>query len=272
MTQNGITLPCEIYEDTVKEILEKNLPKSLDEYDLVYSLGSSKGDNYVGAVYRIQAIEKDTNKVKLSLIAKFPPQNCELQREVFLTGVFFVREADFYDNVYPLYSKFQLEKGIDIEKDGFNQVPHCFKTLVQEPYEGLFLEDLKVSGFEMFDRFKEVTKEHVELILKSLAKMHAIFYAIKDQNPKLIESYIDLVDILLLMADCKNSGMPAYYNNIKKQTLDVVNTSDNKIMVEKINNFLKNDITDLLKKCFSRENTEPYAILCHGDVSVFFSS
>lgn len=263
----SVKLPKQVYEDALNEIIFKKLGKSIEEFDVIYSPGSSKGDNYIGVLYRIQVNERGTDKSVLKLIAKFPPES-EITRAEMSTEEFFKREADFYEKVFPLYKKFQLEKGIDIEKEGFSQVPLCYKILSQQPNEGLFLEDLKHDGFEMFDRFKEVTKEQVELVMKALAKMHAVFYAIKDQNPPMVESYFTLVDIFIQINE-KDNSMTNYYSSLLDKTLDVVNKSENTEMKEKIKNYLKGDPMELCKSCFDLDKIEPYAVLCHGDVRQF---
>lgn len=260
-----IVLP-QVYEEAIKEIIKNNLRKSFEDYEIIYSPGSNKGDNYAGIVHRVQVKDKSENEIKLSMILKVPPEN-PTRRDEFMAKELFGREIGFYDCVFPLYKKFQEDKGIDIEKDGFHQAPYCFKTLTAEPFEALFFDDLKVKGFEMFDRFKEVTKEHVFLVMKSLAKMHALFYSIKDQNPKLIESYFELRDLFIMFCERKNSAMSTWYESMKKQAAVVINECKDVQMKNKVNAFLEKSIYDLMSNCCDRKKTEPYATLCHGDVS-----
>ena len=267
---NKSSLPNKVYEKVLDEIIENNLGKSRDEFDIICSAGSDNGDGYVGEMYKIRVVDKETNEDKLNLIVKVPPENPVRRDQMFIkANVIFEREADFYDNVYPTYKKFQDEKGIDVEKDGFHQVPICYKTLTEEPYEGLFMEDLKAIGFEMFDLRKDLTKDHVFLVMKALAKMHAIFYCIKDQNPEWIKKYKTQVDLFILMTEKGKSPMDPWFDSMKKQALKVINESKNTDMVEKINNLLNDKFSKLIENCFDLEKAEPYATLCHGDVSAF---
>lgn len=257
--------PHKIYDEVLKEIIKKNLKKPNEKYDVVYSPGSAKGDNYVGVIYKAQVKDKENGDIKLNLIVKLPPQS-EVRREEFLSNAFFTREALFYDDVFPLFKKFQEQKGIDIEKEGFHHVPFCYKTLTNEPTEGLFFEDLKALGFEMYDRLKELSKDHVLLVMKTLARMHAIFYAMKDQNPELVEKFYDMQELFVLLCERDNSSMEAWFKSLKEQTLEVVNKSNNADMKEKINKMLVKKFGELLKNIFKREEIEPYAVLGHGDV------
>jgi hypothetical protein len=47
----------------------------------------------------------------------------------------------------------------------------------------------------MFDRFKEVTKEHAMRTMEALGKYHALSFALRDQKPELFEPYKSLEDI-----------------------------------------------------------------------------
>ena len=51
--------------------------------------------------------------------------------------------------------------------DGFHHTARCYKSLTEEPYEALFLQDLNDYGFEMYDRLREVTREHVLLVMRT---------------------------------------------------------------------------------------------------------
>ncbi|CAG9802462.1 unnamed protein product [Chironomus riparius] len=264
MAANQTKLPSEIYEKALAEVVEKQLNNSIDNYDITISAGSSKGDNYLGVIYRAQVKDKVTNENKLNLIVKLPPQN-EVSRKEMFAGEFFKREAGFYDNVYPIYEQFQKDKGIDVENEGFHQVANCYKTLTEEPNEGLIFDDLKARGFDMFDRFKEVTKEHVFLVMRTLGKFHAVFYAIKDQKPEVLNYYYTLKDSFKIMSETENSTLPAYYSSLKKQTIKVVEKCEDLEVKEKVMKYLENDYSELIEHCLSREKSEPYTAICHGD-------
>lgn len=259
-----IHLPNDIYETALNEIIKNNCNLSNQQCEIFCSAGSAKGDNYIGVVYRISVKSKEDNLEKLNLIIKLPPQNAA-RREQFFARPCFVREIDFYDNLYPLYKKFQEEKGIDVEKEGFHHVPFCYKTLVDDPYEGLYFEDLKAKGFEMFDRHKNVTKEQVVLVMKSLAKFHAISYSIKDQTPELIQSYQELTDIFLQRKGDNN--MNIWFETIKNQARDTISELTNPDLIDKLDNILKLNFFELLECCIESKAAEPYAVICHGDVS-----
>ncbi|KAG5677969.1 hypothetical protein PVAND_007681 [Polypedilum vanderplanki] len=255
-----VKLPNELYEKTLREIIYDELKLNNNEYEIKYSEGSSKGDNYNGIVYRVQVI-KD-NEIKLSLIVKLPPDNPS-RREEFLVHKSFIQEADFYDYLYPLYRKFQEKHGICVETDGLYEIPKCYKTLTEEPLEALYFDDLKVHGFQMFDRTKELTREHVLIVMKALAKMHATYFSIKDQNPELVDKYRSIKDFILMQCHREEAAMKIFNEKMKQQALDVLKHSKDEEFVKKIQKVLSVELHKILEEGISIE--EPYAILCHGD-------
>lgn len=256
-------LPHTVYEDGLKEVIKKVLKLPHDSFEIRYSEGSSLGDNYIGVIYRAEIVHE--NSVKLSIIIKLPPDN-QARRDEFFLHRSFVNEADFYQSLYPLYRKFQINKGIAVEVDGFHQIPMCYKSLTAEPHEGLYFEDLKTRGYEVYDRSKGLTKEHVFLVMDVLAKMHATFYCIKEENPDLVAVYRTRGDYYIMRCERKGSIVKSWYETSKNQALEVIDKCSNQDLVDKIHAFLEQDITSLFKMCLDLDATEPYATLCHGDV------
>lgn len=195
-------LPAKVYEIALKEIIEKTLGS--DDYEVEYCAGSSKGDNYLGEIIRIKIKSKVRN---FNLILKIPPQN-ESRRKQHHMPLLFHREILFYDDVMTMYNKFQEDNGINVEVERFHEVPMYFKFLVEAPFEGIFLEDLKEKRFEVFPRKKTFTREHVLLVVKALAEKHAISLCIKDQQPQLIEKFRKLSDLFV-------ANYKYYYPNYK---------------------------------------------------------
>lgn len=258
------SLPNETYELALREVIETNLKRSISEFDVAYSAGSAKGDGFVGELYKIKVSDRQTKEAKLSLIVKIPPKSAA--RREMMTPEVFTREALFYSEVYPLYLKFQEEKGIDIEKDGFCQAPHCYKTKL----EGLFLEDLTAKGFELFDRMKPVTADIVFPVMKSLGRMHALFYALKDQRPEVAAKFFDLPELFIKIIECSNNPMNSWFENVKEQSREVAVKSGNADLVRKVDEVLSKTFKSHLLDIFDRKKCEPYATLCHGDVSRHF--
>jgi hypothetical protein len=263
--ENGKTtleLPAKIYKSALKEVIENNCNLSVNDYKISIDAGSAKGDNYIGVMYRVTVKDKKNDEEKFKIIIKLPPQNAA-RREQFFVRPCFIRESDFYEKIHPKYLQFQEQKGILVNEDGFHEVAKCYKSMTEEPFEGLFFEDLNESGFEMFDRFKKATKEHVMLVMKSVAKFHAISFAVKDQDPEWMAPFKEMKDIFLERDGDEN--MKIWYNALKKQASDVLQTCENQDMIERVDKAINGDLFELLGDCIFGTKAEPYAILSHGD-------
>jgi hypothetical protein len=257
-----MTLPNQVYEKALEEIVKKELNLSPDECDFEFSAGSAKGDNYLGVVYRIVVKSKRDESVKLNLVAKLPPLN-DARREQFSANFCFSRECEFYDKVYPMYRQFQEEKDIDVSVDGFYHIPKCFKTMTEEPNEALFFEDLKALKFEMFDRLKEVTRDQVLLVMKALAKMHAISFAIQDQKPELMEPYKDFEDFFIHQCNRIDSGMKIWFESLKKQGDEVLKKSENLDLINRVEAALEGNLEKVVRDCTEYKE---FGAITHGDV------
>lgn len=84
-----------------------------------------------------------------------------------------------YDEVLPMFRRFQESNGIVPEVNGFYEYPKCYKTIDTEIDETLIFQDMKAYQFEMFDRFQETTIDHVRLVMKTLGKYHALSFALR---------------------------------------------------------------------------------------------
>jgi hypothetical protein len=256
-------LPAEVYEVALKEIVKIQLGS--DDYEVEFAAGSSKGDNYLGEIIRIHITSKIKN---FNLILKIPPQN-EARREQLRMPSFFHREILFYVDVMAMYKKFQEDKEINVEVEGFHEVPLCYKSLIEAPFEGIFLEDLKEKNFEIFPSKKTFTREHVLLVTKALAKMHAISFCIKDQHPQMIEKYSKIKDLFLDNFSNKTEITSSWVNaqiELATKTFEKLEESDFK---RKSLGILKSDFFNQLAKTVDGKAAEPYAVICHGDVRMF---
>jgi hypothetical protein len=255
------SMPHEVYVDAVTKIAELNNLADSEKYTIEYSAGSSKGDNYIGLMFRIKIKCKKDNSVKMSLIAKFPPENAA-RRDEFKVQTVFHREIQFYDVLMPMYRQFQAQHCFE----GFFEAPLVHLTLTEAPNEALFFEDLRMRNFDMFSRFEDFTKEHEMLVLKALAKLHAVFFCIKDQKPNLVKSFVGYEDMLIVLARNGKTLLCAWFEGQKKHALKALEKLENVEDKKKIEAFLSRNMNEMLEELVGTNVAEPYSTICHGDV------
>lgn len=252
-------LPNEIYQQTLLEVIKDKCEFADSDNKIVIEAGSGKGDNYIGVLYRV-IVSNDEDE--FNVIAKLPPANFA-RREQFFARPCFLRESQFYDELYPMFKKFQEDKGIVVNNEGFYEVPECYKSLTDDQNEGLFMEDVKVTKFLMFDRFQNVTFDHVRIVMETLGKYHAISLAMKDQKPELIAPYKDLQDILMQREG--DVAMTTWFNMLKVQALDSLKGEENPDIVARATKVIEQDFFQLVKSCIDGKASEPYTVVAHGD-------
>lgn len=255
-------LPHEVFERSLKEILSTHF-SYISDYEIEISAGSKKGDNLLGIIFRIVVKSKKDENSKVNLILKTSPQNIA-RRAMFLTHDIFKRESEFYHEVFPIYLKFQENKQVGLE--GFHHIPICYKSLYEEPNEGQFFEDLSLEGFSLHDRHKPLSNDHVLLVMKTLGKMHATFLAIKHQNPKLVEKFTKMEDLVIKIYKVENSSNYLWLNEEKVRAMKLLDQCENQDLIDKVHALLDNNILEKFEETLSGSNSEPYAVLCHGDV------
>lgn len=161
----------------------------------------------------------------------------------------------------PSLKDFQQSKGIIVEEVGFNEYPKCYRSISEEPSECLLLEDLSVRGFNIVDRYEnDVTADHVYLVLNALAKLHAISFALNDQQAqKFTELASKLSENFIRTDDVLNREF------FKKQSLlilEVISGDEDAHLSKVINKLFEREAVDIAADCL---DISFGAVITHGD-------
>lgn len=260
MSLESLNLPTESCKQSLINIIEQDF--QIKNYKYEINAGSSIGDNYIGIIYRIKIKDTDNEENVKSIILKLPPLN-QARREQFEVRKFFVREAKMYLEYLPLLMKFQESKGIIPIESGFYEVPKCYSATITDMEEAIFMEDLKQSGYEMFNRFDDVTYEHAKVSVQVLGKLHALSFAIKDQDFEKFKQYTELHDVMTERDDNSFDLFMSQMMNRALETLD--NDESDKYYKERLEKLFEKKFLDILRDCVDSKAAEPYAIITHGD-------
>ncbi|XP_063703520.1 uncharacterized protein LOC134833210 [Culicoides brevitarsis] len=260
---NVVDLPTEQAQMALNKILKETF--RLKEYSLQITPGSSKGDNYIGIIYRVLVKRSVPSLDKeLRLIVKMPPMHPQ-RREQFFARPCFLREITAYEELLPLFKQFQQEKGIDISSEGFCHAPFSYQCISENFTEAIFMQDLKLDGYEMYDRCQEMSYEHALKAIETLAKFHAVSFAINDQRKSdpAYKKCREMEDIWLARRD--NKTMNDYMAGLSQRALNTLDAEKDARIYEKVKNLLTTSYIENLEKVVGNKVAEPYAIVCHGD-------
>ncbi|XP_049872525.1 uncharacterized protein LOC126371279 [Pectinophora gossypiella] len=182
------------------------------------------GDNYGADVRRIIV---ESAKGNINMVAKIAPAY-EQYRQAIDIGKIFLNESVMYTELFPKYT--ELEKEAGIPESERLLYAKCYGCLLEEPNEIILLEDLKVKGFTMLDKFKSLSDEAIKLILNSLAALHSLSYVLRDREP---ETYNTLTEkfktIWETFEECES-----HYQQMEDGLLSVITNDYKKYLVGKI--------------------------------------
>lgn len=253
--------------DYLIELLDSIAKKEgFESYKHSISAGSNHGDGFLAAMKRITVTGKRNGRDdELSLIFKLMPTSAA-RREQFNSSKVFGREVTMYNKVLKLMNDFQVEKGLTAE-DGFFEYPKCYGVIEDAANDrfALVMEDLKKSGYEMFDKLQPSDYNHVKLFMESLGKYHAVSFALKDQRPGIFEQFKDLEDIFADQVKNSPDMMQAmlrfaYDKAIVAFEDDIAKESGVLALKKLKENFLHD-----LQHLSAGRKSEPFSVINHGD-------
>lgn len=223
-----------------------------------------KGDYFVGAIRCVEIVgEKVANgstiAAKLSLVCKVLPTN-EIRRKLFHVDTAFEREALFYNEIAPMFIQFQRERGLN-DDEMFHKIPKCYKA-VNEPSQStsvVILQDLRPDGFRMWPKNKVQIVENSRMIVRELAKYHAISFAMKDQCPEKMKKYEQLDDFFPRFF--KSEGA---IESTRKKYANIVSIMRKRDLGHIYEEFSK-DIYQYILSCSDESVPNKYRVIGHGD-------
>lgn len=172
--------------------------------------------------------------------------------------------------VLSFFYNFQLSKGVIPSECGLNEHPRCYASISEELSESLFFEDLKARNFDVINiREEALTFDHVSLAMKALGKLHALSFALKDQQPDKFKELANLVSEKYwteLQKELKNHVLEMFdrfTGSLKRE-----NRFD---LLGRFNKYCGNDYYAKLNKLVSGDFAESYAVICHGDLTTYNS-
>lgn len=255
-------LSNELIQSALSKTIENHLETTV--YNAHIETGSKKGDNFVGEVYRILAKcssndQNDENPSKTQLIVKVTPQHRQVS-----TRCCFMREIYMFDKVLPSFREFEQSKGIIPDDNSFHEYPACYKFVDTEPFECLVMEDLCAGDFTMIDRRTEhLTVDHVNLVLRTLAKMHAISFAMKDQQPEKFEELVCDMNETLFRTD--NAIFTSLLAAFGEKVLATADSLADKCIGDKIKALFNKNLIETSAELLGASRVGPNAVICHGD-------
>lgn len=132
-----------------------------------------------------------------------------------------------------------------------------YDSIVELEKEIIVLEDLKADGYILYNRQKSFDRQHLEIVMKTLARFHAMSFVLKQKKPALFEQLVQNVSKVMEYGE----NIDSLLNIAKKACIGLIESAEIKQKVEE-------NLSDFMVKFrgfLDYKNTEPYNVICHGD-------
>ncbi|XP_077291488.1 uncharacterized protein LOC143914944 [Arctopsyche grandis] len=247
-TETAIVLRDDIVQ-VINGILKN---ENMEDASLEVSEATAKGDNYIGKIYRVKSNDKHGKSMNLIVKSALA---FKTSRETFPIGLYFERETFAYSVIHPTMCELQDELLIpNKEKLHFAKY---YDSIVEPEKEIIVLEDLKVDGYMLYDRQKSFDRQHLEIVMKTLARFHAMSFVLKQKKPALFEQLTENVSKVMEYG----VNIDSIFIIAKKACFGLIECAEIKQKVE--DNF--SDFMAKFRGFLDCKNTEPYNVICHGD-------
>lgn len=232
--------------------------RRVNHYTLEINPGSNKGDNYLGTLYRVKITSGERGETIINLIIKSATSD-ENFRKITPIREFYQREIYIYNEILPIYRA--MQKNLT-QNEIFKNYPDIFLTsLDQDREECLFMSDLSALSYKHVDKRLVLDLSHCELFIKTIAKFHALAFALKAQDEgKFKEIVAKTPEVFLRSMDVEDLNQHA--EKIRELNDNCFGTDP--VVWKKMDNFINNIIEDLLRLS-DPEASDEYSVIIHGD-------
>uniref|UniRef100_A0A3F2Z0C6 CHK domain-containing protein n=2 Tax=Anopheles merus TaxID=30066 RepID=A0A3F2Z0C6_ANOME len=230
----------------------------------------TKGDAYLSELYRIQLTGEPAEPGRdeplvVNVVVKTIPKNVG-RRNTFRSADFFRNEANFYNVVLKELYRFQ-----DARKPAnpFKDINPCYVAYTDGVNDFVAMEDLGQYGYKTASRDKGVELADCLRCICSMARFHALSFAMKQQDPQAFERIVSQLEETYYSAALEPWHGPFMQRivTICKEALEIECTQSPDRYTANFRRdaqaFLNSPIYGMMVELANTRNR--YAVITHGD-------
>lgn len=217
---------------------------------------TSKGDGYLGLLWSAKVTTRDSSDKVLHLVLKVTNNALEAG-DIISPQVFFRREAYVYEIVFPTFEKLQCAIRT---KNAFTSYPKLYGTSLKNTKEMLVMEDLKMRGYQMWNRLTPMDKDHISRVMEEYGRFHALSYLLRDQKPLEFKQVTQSLDDVL--ANLISTDWVVVYESACIKVAEMLELNGYSKASEKIEQ-MKDEVMDILTSYAKKD--DKYSVILHGD-------
>ncbi|XP_043248872.1 uncharacterized protein LOC122395399 [Colletes gigas] len=252
-------------EETLRKIISTKLNGEYQSgethvWEWEFDKANAKGDNYLSTVYKIKVTGITGDKKDFYyLVVKSLPKNVG-RRNTFRSVEFFQNEIMFYTKVIPKFEKFLIDKG----QEKILYTPRHLASCMDGENDYIAMQDVTFLGYEPLSRQNSMNGDQCAVILKTIARFHAISFAYKDQKK---EEFTELMENLRETYFSKD-----HWNWYKRFHKTISDITKNALAIEypgseaekRYNSHKFGDLYHMAAE-FCNRKYQPTSVICHGD-------
>lgn len=237
------------------------------DFEVKHESGSKAGDGFMSTLLSIKIVGRRRKESsadhpeldELALICKIQTSGSAF-KENFGSHLVFRCEVFMYNVVLPALVAFQLEHRVPAEA-AFGCFPKCYVASHEEGSSEsvIILEDLRASGFEMWDKEKPMDFESVHLLMEQVGRLHGLSIVIRDKKPSLFQEFQDLPATFLPVFT--SPGVSSMIQSTFAYAISLMDNAEDVMVLERL-------AKDAIRTYHDGMNVDllgKYGVLSHGD-------
>lgn len=240
------------YHQNFLEVIYKVADKlRLQDIEYTSEFGTEDIDIFMFGVYKVQLSGyQDVQKVHYKIILKWHSDK-EMRKPL---RDLYIREYTFFQYILPelldIQRRYNIIEGLKIK------FVNCVYASAEYDKETMAFHSITEEGFKLLDRFQKTDLAHSSLVMKNLAKLHALSLVLEKLKPTVFEEIKSrcYTDVQYSDLDRVSKRMEFYYNASVNVVVDPVARDKLRALLP---SFLQ-----VLNKCTM---PVPYSVICHGD-------
>ncbi|XP_072387290.1 uncharacterized protein [Diabrotica undecimpunctata] len=211
---------------------------------------------------KIRLVDSDKKIQEYHLAIKFSKPSMR-KFEVFRN--IYKNELLFYKDIMKLFNDHQIKQNVS---QPFNAVAKCHATFSDENVDIIFLENLYQNGFILHDRQLNMNMNHLKLLMKSFAQLHAFSLSLKEQHH---ESFLKIIENDLITIKNPNSNKSDFFNTSVAKVSTILKEAKRLDLSAKFDQLMEKGVSEILSNILNK-NPEQSVILhcdCHNNNFMF---
>ncbi|XP_072387289.1 uncharacterized protein [Diabrotica undecimpunctata] len=212
---------------------------------------------------KIRLADSDKKLQEYHLAIKFSKPSMR-KFEVFRN--IYKNELLFYKDIMELFNDHQNKQNVS---QPFNAVAKCHVTFSDENVDIIFLENLYQQGYTLHDRQFSMNMNHLKLLMKTYAKLHALSFSLKDKQN---ESFVKILENDLITKKNVDFGTSDFFNACVVKVSKNLREANRSDLSTKFDELMEKGMSEIIFDVIVNQNPEPSVIVhcdCHNNNFMF---